>query len=549
MKRILLFVLTNLAVMVVLGVVASLLGVNRYLTANGMNLSALLGYALIMGFGGAFISLLMSKPMAKWSAGVQIIEQPRNQDEAWIVDTVRKFADKAGIGMPEVGIFEGDPNAFATGAFRDSALVAVSTGLLYSMNKEEVEAVIGHEVAHIANGDMVTMTLIQGVMNTFVVFLSRVVGYAVDSFLRKNDEENTGPGIGYFVTTIVLDIVLGFLAAIIVAWFSRQREFRADAGSAELLGDRRPMMRALARLGRLPVLQNDGGREKWGRDHNTHGFSMWLAGGGFKGGHVHGETDEFGHHAALLDAVVDGVAVHEVECLRERGLHLDLAGANGFALCTTEGGEEVVRHRTIGDLNGVGLEETASMMITKPQIKTFDAADFDSCRALVAAAATDGLDVLCNISGMLKWGPTLEFSEEDFARILTVNTTSTFVMCKAALPHLLERQALDHPEGLFTPQTVGHGRGLPVASQRLGRLPGAHQVTGQQGAWRHRGQMRAQTLCLAHAQAIEGRIQVPLKPQFAVPVGFTVSHQPEINHGAIIRGAHDEAVSRFRMAW
>jgi heat shock protein HtpX len=251
MKRILLFVVTNLAVVLVLGIVSRLLGVDRFLTSNGLNLGALLGFALVMGFGGAIISLLMSKPMAKWSAGVQVIEQPRNQDEAWIVDTVRKFADKAGIGMPEVGIFEGDPNAFATGAFRDSALVAVSTGLLHNMTKEEVEAVIAHEVAHIANGDMVTMTLIQGVMNTFVVFLSRVIGYAVDSFLRKNDEENSGPGMAYFVTTIVLDIVLGFLAAIIVAWFSRQREFRADAGAAQLMGRKQPMINALARLGGL----------------------------------------------------------------------------------------------------------------------------------------------------------------------------------------------------------------------------------------------------------------------------------------------------------
>ena len=251
MKRILLFVLTNLAVVLVLGIVSRLLGVDRFLTANGLNLGALLGFALVMGFGGAIISLLISKPMAKWSAGVQIIEQPRNQDEAWIVDTVRKFADKAGIGMPEVGIFEGDPNAFATGAFRDSALVAVSTGLLHNMTREEVEAVIGHEVAHIANGDMVTMTLIQGVMNTFVVFLSRVIGYAVDSFLRKNDEESSGPGMGYYITTIVLDIVLGFVAAIIVAWFSRQREFRADAGAAQLMGRKQPMINALARLGGL----------------------------------------------------------------------------------------------------------------------------------------------------------------------------------------------------------------------------------------------------------------------------------------------------------
>ncbi|GAB3357508.1 MULTISPECIES: protease HtpX [Giesbergeria] len=249
MKRILLFVLTNVAVVAVLGIVASLLGVNRYLTSNGLNLGALLGYALVMGFGGAIISLLISKPMAKWSSGVQVIEQPRNQDEAWIVDTVRKFADKAGIGMPEVGIFEGDPNAFATGAFKNSALVAVSTGLLESMTHEEIEAVIGHEVAHIANGDMVTMTLIQGVMNTFVVFLSRVIGYAVDSFLRKGDSENSGPGIAYTITTIVLDILLGFVAAMIVAWFSRQREFRADAGAAQLMGRKQPMINALARLG------------------------------------------------------------------------------------------------------------------------------------------------------------------------------------------------------------------------------------------------------------------------------------------------------------
>ncbi len=249
MKRIILFVLTNVLVVAVLGIVASLLGVNRYLTANGLNLSALLGYALIMGFGGATISLLISKPMAKWTTpGLRVIEQPQNQDEAWIVNTVQKLAQKAGIGMPEVAIFEGEPNAFATGAFKDSALVAVSDGLLRGMTAEEIEAVIGHEVAHIANGDMVTMTLIQGVMNTFVVFLSRVVGYAVDSFLSKG-EERRGPGIGYMVTTFVLDLVLGFAAAMVVAWFSRQREFRADAGSAQLLGHRQPMVNALARLG------------------------------------------------------------------------------------------------------------------------------------------------------------------------------------------------------------------------------------------------------------------------------------------------------------
>ena len=248
MKRIILFVMTNLAVMVVLGLVVSLTGANRFIGANGMNIGTLMVFSLIMGFGGAIISLLISKPVAKWSSGVRVIDQPANADEAWIVETVCKFADKAQIGMPEVGIFEGAPNAFATGAFKNSALVAVSTGLLQGMTREEVEAVIGHEVAHIANGDMVTMTLIQGVMNTFVVFLSRVIGYAVDSFLNKNSERS-GPGIGYYVTTIVLDILLGFVAAIIVAWFSRQREFRADAGAAQLMGRKQPMVNALARLG------------------------------------------------------------------------------------------------------------------------------------------------------------------------------------------------------------------------------------------------------------------------------------------------------------
>jgi heat shock protein HtpX len=258
MKRILLFVLTNLAVMVVLGVVASLLGVNRFLTSNGLNLSALLGFSLIMGFGGAFISLLMSKPMAKWSTGARVINQPANQDEAWIVSTVQRLSERAGIAMPEVAIYEGEPNAFATGAFKNSALVAVSTGLLQGMTKEEIEAVLGHEIAHVANGDMVTLTLIQGVLNTFVVFLSRVVGYFVDSMLRSKDDESTGPGMGYYITSIVMDILLGFVASMIVAWFSRQREFRADEGAAQLMGNKQPMINALARLnsmqaGELPT--------------------------------------------------------------------------------------------------------------------------------------------------------------------------------------------------------------------------------------------------------------------------------------------------------
>ncbi|MFM2112094.1 MAG: protease HtpX [Pseudomonadota bacterium] len=248
MKRIFLFIATNLAIMLVLSVVTSLLGLNKFLTANGLNLGLLLGYALVVGFTGSFISLLISKPMAKWSTGARVIDAPQNGDEAWLVSTVHALADKAGIGRPEVAIYEGEPNAFATGAFKNSALVAVSTGLLQSMTHEEVEAVLGHEVAHIANGDMVTMTLIQGVMNTFVVFLSRVIGTVVDNALRKGDDRS-GPGIGYYVTTIVLDIVLGFVAAMIVAWFSRQREFRADAGSAHLLGRKQPMINALARLG------------------------------------------------------------------------------------------------------------------------------------------------------------------------------------------------------------------------------------------------------------------------------------------------------------
>jgi heat shock protein HtpX len=249
MKRVVLFIVTNLAVMLVLGVAASLLGVNRYLTANGLNLGMLLGFALVMGFGGAIISLLISKPMAKWSTRAQVINDSGDPTHRWIVGTVERFAQKAGIGMPEVALYEGPANAFATGAFKNSALVAVSTGLLQSMTKEEVEAVIGHEVAHVANGDMVTMTLIQGVMNTFVVFLSRVIGYFIDRVVLRN--QNDGPGIGYYLSTIVLDLLLGVLAAVVVAWFSRQREYRADAGAAQLMGRKQPMINALARLGGL----------------------------------------------------------------------------------------------------------------------------------------------------------------------------------------------------------------------------------------------------------------------------------------------------------
>ena len=249
MKRIVLFLVTNLAVMLVLSIVTNLLGINRALAANGLNLGALLAFSAVIGFGGAFISLLISKPMAKWSTGATVIETPRSENEKWLLGTVRTLADKAGIGMPEVAMYEGEPNAFATGAFRNGALVAVSTGLLNAMSREEIEAVLGHEVAHVANGDMVTLTLIQGVVNTFVVFLARVVGAIVDRLVFRTER---GIGIGCYATVLVCEIVFGVLASIIVAWFSRRREFRADAGSATYLGTPQPMMRALARLGGLP---------------------------------------------------------------------------------------------------------------------------------------------------------------------------------------------------------------------------------------------------------------------------------------------------------
>jgi heat shock protein HtpX len=250
MKRIVLFLATNLAVMLVLSLVLNVLGIGRGVSAAGINVGELLVFSAVVGFTGSIISLLMSKPMAKWSTGARVIDNPSNSTELWLVNTVRQLAEKAGIGMPEVAVYDGEPNAFATGAFKNSALVAVSTGLLQSMNRDEVEAVLGHEVAHIANGDMVTLTLIQGVVNTFVVFLARVVGYFVDKVLLKGDSDR-GPGIGYMVTVFICEILFGLVASMIVAWFSRQREFRADAGSAKLLGSPRPMQNALARLGGL----------------------------------------------------------------------------------------------------------------------------------------------------------------------------------------------------------------------------------------------------------------------------------------------------------
>ena len=248
MKRIVLFLATNLAVVLVLSVVLKVLGLDRAVAQSGIAYGQLLAFSFVVGFTGAIFSLLISKPMAKWSTGAHVIETPQSADEKWLVDTVRALAELAGIGMPEVAIYDGAPNAFATGAFKNSALVAVSTGLLQSMNKEEVEAVLGHEVAHVANGDMVTLTLIQGVVNTFVVFFARVIGSIVDKTVFRS-ERGTGPG--YFITVIIAQIVLGILASMIVAWFSRHREFRADAASARLLGTPSPMVNALRRLGGL----------------------------------------------------------------------------------------------------------------------------------------------------------------------------------------------------------------------------------------------------------------------------------------------------------
>ena len=251
MKRIVLFLLTNFAVILVLSISARLLGVDRFLASNGLNMGMLLAFAALIGFGGSFISLMMSKTMAKWSTGARVIERPGNQDEAWLMDTVRQLSKKAGLPMPEVAVFDGAPNAFATGPSKSKSLVAVSTGLLQSMNRKEVEAVLAHEVAHIQNGDMVTLTLIQGVVNTFVIFLARALAYVVDNFLRGDEKESSGPGIGYWVSSIAFEIMFGILASIVVMFFSRKREYRADAGAAALMGERRSMIDALRVLGGL----------------------------------------------------------------------------------------------------------------------------------------------------------------------------------------------------------------------------------------------------------------------------------------------------------
>jgi heat shock protein HtpX len=245
MKRTIFFLATNLAIVLVLSVTMRLLGVQPYLNANGLDLGNLLVFAFIMGFGGAFISLAISKWSAKRMSGAVVIEQPRTASEIWLINTVRRQAQDVGIKMPEVAVFDSpEVNAFATGMTKNSSLVAVSTGLLNAMSQDEAEAVLAHEVSHIANGDMVTLTLIQGIVNTFVMFLSRVIGYAVDKLIFKT-EKGTGPA--FFISMIVAELVLGVLASIIVLWFSRQREFRADAGAAKLVGKQK-MIAALERL-------------------------------------------------------------------------------------------------------------------------------------------------------------------------------------------------------------------------------------------------------------------------------------------------------------
>jgi heat shock protein HtpX len=281
--RILLFLATNAAVLVVISVVFRLLGLEGLLAQNGvdLDLQALLVYSAIIGFSGSLISLFLSKTMAKHSMGVQLIEQPANQAERWLVDTVARQAEQAGIGMPEVGIFEGPPNAFATGWNKNDALVGVSSGLLHSMNQDEIEAVLAHEVSHVANGDMVTLTLIQGVVNTFVVFLSRVVGHVVDRVILKNER---GHGIGFFITSMIAQVVLSFLASAVVMWFSRWREYRADAGGARLAG-RDKMIAALQRLQ---------------QSHNTEALPDEMAAFGISGGKVRAL---FSSHPPLEDRI------------------------------------------------------------------------------------------------------------------------------------------------------------------------------------------------------------------------------------------------------
>lgn len=270
MKRVLLFIATNLAVVLVLGVVLnivfSVLGIDR------SSITGLLVFCAVFGFGGATISLFMSKWMAKRAYGVQVIEQPRNEMEHWLVTTVARQAQQAGIGMPEVGVYQSnDMNAFATGARRNDSLVAVSTGLMYSMSRDEAEAVLAHEISHVANGDMVTLTLVQGVVNTFVMFFARIVANLISSFLSRGEEEEGGGlgGIAYFATVMVLELVFGMLASVIVMWFSRQREYRADEGSARLVGKEK-MIAALERLRRGPETELEGSLAAFGINGKQH---------------------------------------------------------------------------------------------------------------------------------------------------------------------------------------------------------------------------------------------------------------------------------------
>ncbi len=285
MKRVVLFLITNLAVLVVLSIVAKLLGIDIMLANQGSNMGQLLAFAALFGFGGAIISLLISKWSAKRMMGVRIIERPSNPTEEWLFNTVRAQAKEAQIGMPEVGIFESpDPNAFATGANKNKALVAVSTGLLQRMDRKQVEAVLGHEIAHVANGDMVTLTLIQGVVNTFVIFLARIIGNFVDKAILKND---SGRGIGYFATVIVAEIALGILASMIVMWFSRRREFRADDGGAYLAGSKNM-------IGALEALK---------RAQDPQGLPQQMAAFGISGGVPRGLQRLFMSHPPLDERI------------------------------------------------------------------------------------------------------------------------------------------------------------------------------------------------------------------------------------------------------
>jgi heat shock protein HtpX len=285
MKRIIYLIATNIGIMLVLSVTMRVLGVEPYLNANGLDLSNLLAFAAIMGFGGAFISLAISKWSAKRMSGAVVIENAKTPQEIWLMKTVKSQADMVGINMPEVAIFNAsEVNAFATGMTKNSSLVAVSTGLLNKMNKDEAEAVLAHEISHIANGDMVTLTLIQGVVNTFVMFLSRVIGYAVDKMIFKT-EKGTGPA--FFITMIIAELVLGILASIIVMWFSRQREFRADAGAAKLSSSKK-MIAALERLQ---------------AEHTPSSLPKQMAASGISGSGMSGLKKLFATHPGLDERI------------------------------------------------------------------------------------------------------------------------------------------------------------------------------------------------------------------------------------------------------